>query len=75
MIHTKMIHTKYDGQPTRRDGTGPPCVTMDVSEKGSYDKVDKLRGMDIAITTSALKDSDAKELLKCFNFPFRGKNG
>jgi len=40
-----------------------------------YDKVDKLRGMDIAITTSALKDSDAKELLKCFNFPFRGKNG
>ncbi len=40
-----------------------------------YDKVDKLRGMDIAITTSASKDSDAKELLKCFNFPFRGKNG
>ena len=40
-----------------------------------FDKVDKIRGMDIAITTSATKDSDAKELLKCFNFPFRGKNG
>ena len=40
-----------------------------------YDKVDKLRGMDIAITTSATKDSDAKVLLESFNFPFRGKNG
>ena len=40
-----------------------------------FDKVDKLRGMDIAITTSATKDEEAKELLRCFNFPFRGKNG
>ena len=40
-----------------------------------YDKVDKLRGMDIAITTSAKDDSSAKKLLQSFNFPFRGKNG
>jgi len=40
-----------------------------------FDKVDKIRGMDIAITTSATKDEEAKELLNCFNFPFRGKNG
>ena len=40
-----------------------------------YDKVDKLRGMDIAITTSAKDDLSAKELLQSFNFPFRGKNG
>ena len=40
-----------------------------------FDKVDKIRGMDIAITTSATKDEEAKELLHCFNFPFRGKNG
>ena len=40
-----------------------------------YDKIDKLRGMDIAITTSAKTDSEAKELLESFNFPFRGKNG
>ena len=40
-----------------------------------YDKVDKLRGMDIAITTSASGDSEAQELLAGFNFPFRGKNG
>lgn len=40
-----------------------------------YDKIDKLRGMDIAITTSAKTDSEAKELLESFNFPFREKNG
>ena len=40
-----------------------------------FDKVDKLRGMDIAITTSATKDDEARELLSSFNFPFRGKNG
>jgi len=40
-----------------------------------YDKVDKLRGMDIAITTSAKSDSDAQQLLAEFNFPFRGRNG
>ena len=40
-----------------------------------FDKVDKIRGMDIAITTSATKDEEAKELLNCFNFPFRGRNG
>ena len=40
-----------------------------------YDKIDKLRGMDIAITTSAKTDNEAKELLESFNFQFRGKNG
>ena len=40
-----------------------------------YDKIDKLRGMDIAIATSAKTDNEAKELLESFNFPFRGKNG
>lgn len=40
-----------------------------------YDKIDKLRGMDIAITTSAKTDNEAKELLESFNFPFREKNG
>ena len=36
----------------------------------NYDKIDKVRGMDITIITSAKKDSEAIELLKCFNFPF-----
>jgi len=36
-----------------------------------YDKIDALRGMDIAITTSARTDEEAKALLECFSFPFR----
>ena len=41
----------------------PIWAFLDIPEI-DYDKVDKLRGMDIAITTTASKDSDAKELLK-----------
>ena len=36
-----------------------------------YDKVDKIRGMDITIVTSSSKDEYAKSLLKGFNFPLR----
>lgn len=36
-----------------------------------YDRVDKLRGMDITITTSATTDAEAKALLEAFRFPFR----
>ena len=35
-----------------------------------YDTVDSPRGMDITIVTSAKTDSEAKELLAGFNFPF-----
>ncbi len=36
-----------------------------------YDKIDALRGMDIAITTSAKTDDEAKALLEAFSFPFK----
>ena len=36
-----------------------------------YDKIDKLRGLDIAITTTAKNDEEAKALLEAFNFPFK----
>ncbi|WP_018138198.1 MULTISPECIES: 50S ribosomal protein L5 [unclassified Thioalkalivibrio] len=36
-----------------------------------YDRVDKIRGMDITITTSAKTDEEAKALLEAFRFPFR----
>ena len=36
-----------------------------------YDKIDAIRGMDIAITTSARTDDEAKALLEAFSFPFR----
>ena len=37
-----------------------------------YDKVDKLRGMDIIFVTTAKNDEEAKELLKQFGMPFAG---
>ncbi len=36
-----------------------------------YDKVDKIRGMDIIVCTTAKTDEEAKALLSEFNFPFR----
>lgn len=36
-----------------------------------FEKIDKIRGMDITITTTAKTDEEAKALLKAFNFPFK----
>ena len=36
-----------------------------------FDKVNKISGLDIAITTSATTDDEAKHLLAAFNFPFK----
>lgn len=36
-----------------------------------YDKVERIRGMDIVICTAARDDAQAKALLKHFNMPFR----
>ncbi len=36
-----------------------------------YDKVDRTRGMDIAIVTTACSDEEAKELLSLFGMPFK----
>ena len=37
----------------------------------NYDKVDKIRGMDIIVCTTAKTDDEARALLAAFNFPFR----
>lgn len=37
-----------------------------------YDKVDKLRGLDITITTTARNDDEGRALLRAFNFPLKG---
>ena len=40
----------------------------------SYDKIDKVRGMDIIVTTTAKTDEEARELLRLFGFPFQGQS-
>lgn len=37
----------------------------------NYDKIDKLRGLDVAITTTAKSDEEGRALLEAFNFPFK----
>ena len=36
-----------------------------------YDKIDKVRGMDVIIATTAHTDEEARELLRMFNMPFK----
>ena len=36
-----------------------------------YDKVDKVRGMDVIFVTTAKTDEEARELLRLFNMPFQ----
>src|SRR5437763_161884 len=36
----------------------------------NYDQIDKVRGMDVIVTTTAKSDEEARELLRLFNFPF-----
>lgn len=61
--------------PKQFDGRGN--FSMGVSEQIifpeiDYDKVDKVRGLDICITTTARTDEEGRALLKAFNFPFKG---
>ena len=36
-----------------------------------YDKIDRIRGMNIAVTTTAHSDEEGLALLRAFGFPFR----
>ncbi len=40
-----------------------------------YDKIDKIRGMDIVFVTTANTDEEARELLKLFGMPFKKQGG
>jgi large subunit ribosomal protein L5 len=36
-----------------------------------FDKIDRIRGMDITITTTASTDDEGRALLRAFGFPFK----
>ncbi|AKC32484.1 50S ribosomal protein L5 [Candidatus Pantoea carbekii] len=65
----------FRGFPTKSfDGHGN--YSMGVREQMifpeiDYDKVDRVRGLDITITTTAKSDNEGRALLAAFNFPFR----
>ncbi|AFP85596.1 ribosomal protein L5 [secondary endosymbiont of Heteropsylla cubana] len=57
----------FDGRGNYSMGVREQIIFPEVD----YDKVDRVRGMDITITTTAQSDNEGHALLTAFNFPFR----
>ena len=59
---------QFDGRGNFAMGVTEQIIFPEID----YDQVDKLRGMDIVITTSATNDEQGRALLSALNFPFKG---
>ena len=57
----------FDGRGNYNMGLKEQIIFPEID----FDQVDALRGMDIAITTTAKTNEEAKALLEAFRFPFR----
>ena len=57
----------FDGRGNYNMGVKEQIIFPEID----FDQVDAMRGMDIAITTTAKTDAEAKALLEAFRFPFR----
>lgn len=57
----------FDGRGNYNMGLTEQIIFPEID----FDKVDKMRGMDVSITTTATSDEHGRALLAAFNFPFR----
>lgn len=57
----------FDGRGNYSMGVKEQIIFPEID----YDKVDRVRGMDITITTTARTDEEGRALLAAFNFPFK----
>jgi large subunit ribosomal protein L5 len=57
----------FDGRGNYNMGVKEQIIFPEID----FDQVDAMRGMDIAVTTTAKNDEEAKALLEAFGFPFR----
>ena len=57
----------FDGRGNYSMGIKEQIVFPEIE----YDKIDKLRGLDITITTTAATDDQGRALLRAFGFPFK----
>jgi len=57
----------FDGRGNFNMGVKEQIIFPEID----FDQVDALRGMDIAITTTAKTDAEARALMEAFRFPFR----
>jgi len=58
----------FDGQGNYNLGMTEQIAFPEID----YDKIDKLRGLNISITTTARNEDEGRALLAAFQFPFRG---
>ena len=56
----------FDGRGNYACGLKEQLIFPEIS----YDKIDKIRGMDVIVTTTANTDDEARELLRLFGVPF-----
>ena len=59
--------SSFDGRGNYSMGVKEQLIFPEIE----YDKIDKLRGMDICFTTTAKTDEEAKELLTLLGMPFK----
>ena len=57
----------FDGQGNFAMGISEQIIFPEID----YDKIDKLRGMDIVITTTARTDDEGRALMRAFNLPLK----
>ena len=57
----------FDGRGNYSMGVREQIIFPEID----YDKVDRVRGLDITITTSAKTDDEGRALLEAFTFPFK----
>ena len=57
----------FDGRGNYSMGVREQIIFPEID----YDKVDKIRGLDITITTTAKTNEEGRALLKALNFPFK----
>ena len=58
----------FDGRGNFAMGVSEQIIFPEIE----YDKIDKLRGLDITITTTARNDDEGRALLNALHFPFKG---
>jgi large subunit ribosomal protein L5 len=56
----------FDGRGNYACGIKEQIIFPEIN----YDRIDKVRGMDVIVTTTAKTDDEARELLRLFGFPF-----
>ena len=57
----------FDGRGNYSMGVREQIIFPEIE----YDKIDRIRGLDVTITTSAITDEEGRALLSALNFPFK----